>query len=88
MLERFERGDGDGPDCLPLIGREICAAGLPLGKRIVKLPQEFARAHRRRRTLLEAPQHVLQPTDHAGSEEVLVRGLPGLFGPTSHDSGC
>ena len=56
-------------------GRDLLRGGAP-GTRIAKLPQEFPRAHRRWRTWLEAPQHVLQPTDHAGREELLVCGRP------------
>lgn len=72
---------------VPLIGRETSLAWAPLGKAVVKLPQEFPRSHRRR-TWLEAPEHVRQPTHHAEREELLFFGRRGLFGSTGHDPGC
>jgi hypothetical protein len=83
VLKRFEPSGGDGSSCLPLIGCEISLRRASLGKRIVKLAQEFPRSHRGRRTWLEAPEHVLQPTDHAAGDELF--GGRGPFGLTGHD---
>ena len=82
-----EEAFGDVPD-VRLFPQEEAVIAKAVGKRIMKLPQEFPRANRRRRTWLEAAKHVLQPTDHAGREELLVGGRRGLFGSTGHDPGC